>query len=285
MWVECRRNFNTSTICCWRAPRGEWGRKRAPAATGRGGAFAAARLSRCTHRKQGCCRWAQSAAPSAASRGSLLRRRFLPRRHGDARCLRSRWDGSFGLSLLSSHVVQVEDCRWGWREEWNIRGKGLSPVRRSTQSSMLSSAEPSKDVLRQVRRRFIAVSHWAGGKAVKKTVSPLAILVGAEVDCQQRNASAGERLHSTHPAHSDARTHLHKDMPWFKSQKWQLKIILNAFTELSVSVIAAGSGAKNRAVARDRNFIPKQAPSSPLRALNASHACTGKLWQVSPGKG
>lgn len=278
-------------FCCWQAPQGERGRKRAPAPTGRGGAFAAARLSCCTHRKQGCCRWAQSAAPSAASRGSLLRRGFLPCHNGDGRCLRSRWDGSVGLGLLSRCIVQVEDCRWGWREERNIRGKGLSPVRRTTQSS---SAEPSRDVLRQVRHRFIAVSHWAGDKAVKKTVSPLAILVGAEVDCQQRNASVGERLHSTHPAHSDTRTHLHKertatgrhlDMPWFKSQKWQLKIILNAFTELSVSVIAAGSGAKNRAVAWDGNFIPKQAPSSPPRALNASHACTGKHWQVSPGRG
>lgn len=63
-----------------------------------------------------------------------------------------------------------------------------------------------------------------------------------------------------------------------------LKRILNAFTERSVSVIAVGSGAKNPAIAWDGDFIAKQAPSTPPRAPNASHACTGECWQVSPGK-
>ena len=68
----------------------------------------------------------------------------------------------------------------------------MPPVRDAVQSSTPSVAQNQAEmVLRQARRRFIAVTRWAGDKSGAETGSPLAILVGAEVDFQQRNPGAG----------------------------------------------------------------------------------------------
>lgn len=48
-------------------------------------------------------------------------------------------------------------------QEQDIPAEGFLPLHGNTQS-----AGPSRDILWQTRHRFIAVTHWAGGKEVKK---------------------------------------------------------------------------------------------------------------------
>lgn len=87
-------------------------------------------------------------------------------------------------------------------QEQNIPGGGFVSLHNNA-----PSAEPSRDILWQTQRRFIALPHGAGGEVVKK-VCPLSILVGLGVDFQQ-----GPNLQTAIHAHSSeeqADTQIHR---------------------------------------------------------------------------
>lgn len=138
MWISCVRN-TLMTFCYWWPPWESEGRN-GPDCSGHGGAAVFSMPTRSTSR------WASSAAPSTTIQGA-------------------------SCSAMASCPVT-----WGWPLpnmgglEERVAQSRTSQERDSWPTWCTQSAEPSRDILQQTRHRFIAVTHWAGGKVMKVSV-------------------------------------------------------------------------------------------------------------------